>query len=44
MGRGTVNLSGSNDKVTLASVTQDRLGSIGKFYLVRHGAALGDDE
>jgi RHS repeat-associated protein len=27
-----VNLSGSNDKVTLASVTQDRLGSIGKFY------------
>jgi RHS repeat-associated protein len=30
--KGTFNSGGSNDKITLASVKSDRLGSIGKFY------------
>ena len=30
--KGTFNGSGSNDKITLASVKSDKLGSIGKFY------------
>jgi len=32
IGKGTVNLGGTNDKVTLASVDIDMRGSIGKFY------------
>jgi RHS repeat-associated protein len=45
--KGTVNLGGTNDKVTLASVKSDRLGSFGKFYpygLEKPSATTNDTE
>ena len=45
--KGTYNSSGSGDKVTLAPIVADRLGSIGKFYpygIERPSATANDTE